>query len=81
MKNILSIMALLLCFHQTQAQDTSYISLEKLLQQVENQLPFHHSISIQHSIYSGKSRRRKILDAPNLFNRHHAFPLQLFHAQ
>jgi len=39
MKNILSIMALLLCFHQTQAQDSSYISLENLLQRVETNYP------------------------------------------
>lgn len=39
MKNILSIMALLLCFNQTQAQDSSYISLENLLQRVETNYP------------------------------------------
>ena len=32
-------MALLLCFHQTQAQDSSYISLENLLQRVETNYP------------------------------------------
>ncbi len=50
MKNILSIMALLLCFHQTQAQDSSYISLEKLLQQVETNYP--SIIQYQYSIQS-----------------------------
>jgi len=50
MKNILSIMALLLCFHQTQAQDSSYISLEKLLQQVETNYP--SIIQYQYNIQS-----------------------------
>ncbi|MCG9912444.1 MAG: TolC family protein [Flavobacteriales bacterium] len=50
MKNILSIMALLLCFHQTQAQDTTYISLEKLLQQVETNYP--SIIAYQYNIQS-----------------------------
>jgi outer membrane protein TolC len=43
-------MALLLCFHQTQAQDSSYISLEKLLQQVETNYP--SIIQYQYSIQS-----------------------------
>lgn len=50
MKNILSIMGLLLCFHQTQAQDSSYISLEKLLQQVETNYP--SIIQYQYNIQS-----------------------------
>jgi len=50
MKNILSIMALLLCFHQIQAQDTTYISLEKLLQQVETNYP--SIIAYQYNIQS-----------------------------
>lgn len=50
MKNILSIISLLLCFHQTWAQDTTYISLEKLLQQIETNYP--SIIAYQYNIQS-----------------------------
>lgn len=39
MKKIISTIALLVCLHQIQAQDTTYISLEKLLQRVETNYP------------------------------------------
>ncbi|MBK6824954.1 MAG: TolC family protein [Saprospiraceae bacterium] len=50
MKKILSIISLLLCFHQTRAQDTTYISLEKLLQQIETNYP--SIIAYQYNIQS-----------------------------
>ncbi len=50
MKKILSIMSFLLFFHQTKAQDTSYISLEKLLHQVETNYP--SIIQYQYNIQS-----------------------------
>lgn len=54
MKKILSIMALLLCIHQTQAQDTTYISLEKLLKQVETNYP--SIIAYQYNVQSIQSK-------------------------
>jgi outer membrane protein, heavy metal efflux system len=39
MKKIICIITLLICLHQIQAQDTTHISLEKLLQQVETNYP------------------------------------------
>lgn len=50
MKKIISTIALLVCLHQIQAQDTTYISLEKLLQRVETNYP--SIIQYQYNIQS-----------------------------
>lgn len=50
MKKVISTITLLICLHQIQAQDTTHISLEKLLQQVETNYP--SIIQYQYNIQS-----------------------------
>ena len=50
MKNTLLTIALLFCLFSIQAQDTTYISLDKLLQQVETNYP--SIIQYQYNIQS-----------------------------
>jgi len=70
----------LMCLHtiHSQAQDTSYVSLEKLLQQVETNYP--SIIRYQYSIQSiqAKADGAKAWMPSHFFNRHHAFSLRTF---
>jgi hypothetical protein len=50
MKKVISTITLLICLHQIQAQDTTHISLKKLLQQVETNYP--SIIQYQYNIQS-----------------------------
>ena len=54
MRKIISTIALLVCLHQIQAQDTTHISLKKLLQQVETNYP--SIIQYQYNIQSLQSK-------------------------